>query len=218
MTPEEKAREEIDNLPVSFRLLMEQTRIVAEVERRLSVVEELESVVSAKPYPVAVRVLSFEQRYTVRDPQHSQPAVATFATALRSQFDAETPQRTPTSPARPQPAVQPATQLVLSAEPEEPADDGRPDVLETIEARATAAVRADTNILAQLNGDGLRWGLLQRFIFENALLQSMDGGFDNVAYNMVRRVLDAIYGPQGQGWHSFKREGKAWVKVGPLPN
>ena len=47
MTPEEKAREEIDNLPVSFRLLMEQTRIMTEVERRMSVVEELEAVVAA---------------------------------------------------------------------------------------------------------------------------------------------------------------------------
>jgi hypothetical protein len=61
MTPEEKARAEIDaqldrcgwivqsngTLPISLPPLAEQTRIVAEVERRLSVVEELETVVSA---------------------------------------------------------------------------------------------------------------------------------------------------------------------------
>jgi hypothetical protein len=107
---------------------------------------------------------------------------------------------------------------VLSAEPEEQADEPRPDVLETIAARATAAVRADANMMAQISGDGIKWGQIQRFIFERAQLQTMDGGFDNVAYNMVRRVLDAIYGPQNQGWHSFKREGKAWVKVGPRPS
>ena len=37
----------VGDLPVALPPLAEQTRIVAEVERRLSVVEELESVVSA---------------------------------------------------------------------------------------------------------------------------------------------------------------------------
>jgi hypothetical protein len=51
MTPEEKAREQIDAMLVAsgYRCFpqAEQTRIVAEVERRLSVVEELESAVTA---------------------------------------------------------------------------------------------------------------------------------------------------------------------------
>ena len=66
MTPEERARENIDlmlaasgwvvprlnlgeiqSIVLPFPPLAEQTRIVAEVERRLSVVEELESVVTA---------------------------------------------------------------------------------------------------------------------------------------------------------------------------
>ncbi len=171
-----------------------------------------------KPYPVAVRVLSFERRYTVRDPQHNLPAAATFAATLRGQFRSEAPQPSPAVVAQPQPQAPSAPGLVLSTEPEEQADEPRPDVLETIAARATAAVRADANMMAQISGDGIKWGQIQRFIFERAQLQTMDGGFDNVAYNMVRRVLDAIYGPQNQGWHSFKREGKAWVKVGPRPS
>jgi hypothetical protein len=109
---------------------------------------------------------------------------------------------------------------VLSAEPEEHVTESRPDVLETVEARSVAAVRADAGIAAQLNGEGIRWGQLQRFIFERAQLQAMDGGFDNVAYNMVRRVLDSIYGPQNEGWHSFKKpgDGRAWLKTGPRPD
>jgi type I restriction enzyme S subunit len=39
--------EQVRSLPVALPPLAEQTRIVAEVERRLSVVEELESVVTA---------------------------------------------------------------------------------------------------------------------------------------------------------------------------
>jgi hypothetical protein len=62
------------------------------------------------------------------------------------------------------------------------------------------------------------WGHLQRFIFEEAHLQSMDGGFDRVAYSMVRKVLDAIYGPQNQGWHSFRRDEKMWVRKGQKPS
>jgi hypothetical protein len=170
-----------------------------------------------KPYPVAVRVLSFERRYAVRDPQHNQRASVTFAATLRTHFGTENPEVSRFEP-QPKPRIQRELQPTLSAEPEEPADEGLPDVLETVEARAINAIRGDAKIVAQLNDQGIRWGQLQLVIFERAQLHAMDGGFDNVAYNMVRTVLDKLYGPQGQGWHSFKRDGKAWVKVGPRPS
>jgi hypothetical protein len=91
-------------------------------------------------------------------------------------------------------------------------------VLEQVEARAVNAVNADAKLLAQLKDEGLRWGQLQYFIFEKAQLQAMDRGFEDVAYNMVRRVLDKVCGPRNQGWHSFRQDGKTWVKRGPRPS
>ena len=44
----------------------------------------------------------------------------------------------------------------------------------------------------------------------------MDDGWQ-VAYNTVPKVLNAIYGPQNQEWHTFKNDGKTWVKKGRKP-
>lgn len=171
-----------------------------------------------KPYPVAVRVLSFERCYTMRDPDHNQPPVATFAAMLRNQFGNEVSLNSSLATYQPGKHASPPPTIALSEEPDEHIDDSRPDVLETVEARSIAAVKADESIKSLLEGQGIRWGQLQRFIFEHAQLQAMDGGFEEVAYNMVRRVLDSIYGSQNHGWHSFKRDGKSWIKIGARPD
>jgi len=44
------------------------------------------SSVGGKPYPVAIRTLSFEKLFKVRDPEYNQPAVETFATKLIREF------------------------------------------------------------------------------------------------------------------------------------
>ena len=46
------------------------------------------SSVAGKPYPVSVRVLSFERLYRVRDPDYRAPAAATFAATLRREATA----------------------------------------------------------------------------------------------------------------------------------
>ncbi|MFZ2642948.1 MAG: ATP-binding protein [Verrucomicrobiia bacterium] len=168
-----------------------------------------------KPYPVAVRVLLFEKRYTVRDPRHNQPAAATFAASLRSQFQPASVQATP-PPATTQPSG--AGELPMGDTAEETEEVRGPDVLATVEARATSAVRGSAEVSASLDGEGMPWGKLQRFIYIEANLQSMDEGFNRVAYSMVPKVLNSIYGPQNQGWHSFKRDEKAWVKKGRAPS
>src|SRR5262249_16456603 len=93
------------------------------------------------------------------------------------------------------------------------ADDDGQDVLAKVEARAIAVVCEDSDVRARLDGEGVPWGILNKIIKERALPSTMDDAY-RVAYNLVPKVLDAIYGPQNQRWHSFKRDGKTWVKSG----
>lgn len=44
------------------------------------------SSVGGKPYPVSLRVLSFEQKYRLWDPNYEKGAVDTFAQLLKVQF------------------------------------------------------------------------------------------------------------------------------------
>lgn len=44
------------------------------------------SSVSGKPYPISIRVLSFEQTHRVIDPDYSKPAIDTFASQLKHQY------------------------------------------------------------------------------------------------------------------------------------
>lgn len=175
-----------------------------------------------KPYPVSMRVLSFEQRYQVRDPQHSMPAAATFAETLRKQFTASM-QSTPTT--EPPPAHTVGTPSLVSSLPElnlglvsPPVEETESlDVLESIEQHAIAALRADNVVRGKLEGEGILWSAVRNYIKDCAVPANMDDALQ-VAYNMVPKVLDAVYGPQNQGWHSFRRDGKTWVKTGPKPS
>lgn len=45
------------------------------------------SSVGGKPYPIALRALSFELMYQALDPQYHQPAVQTYATQLKQEYD-----------------------------------------------------------------------------------------------------------------------------------
>lgn len=174
-----------------------------------------------KPYPVAVRVLSFERRYTVRDPQHNQPAAATFAEALRRQFSNERHPAlqplAPTAPTSPTAALATPEIILQQASPAAADDEGGGDILAVAETRAIAIVREAGDVRARIEGEGVAWGVLNKVIKERALPPTMDDAY-RVAYNLVPKVLDAIYGPQNQHWHSFKRDGKTWVKTGQRPS
>jgi uncharacterized protein len=176
------------------------------------------SSVGGKPYPVSLRALSFEKLYSARDPRYEKPAAATFAATLRAQFstsaaiDIAIP---PVAAVPPSPAVPPQIPLIdIPAEAFAPDDGG--DVLAGIATRAKRALEAAGDIRNQLESTGIPWGTVQKFIMNRVVPANMDDGWQ-VAYNTVPKVLNAIYGPQNQEWHTFKNDGKTWVKKGRKP-
>ena len=77
------------------------------------------------------------------------------------------------------------------------------------------AVEQDAELIGKLNGDGATWGQVLGVI--NAALPETLDDRGQKAYSLVAPTMTAIYGAQGQGWHSFKRGRKqtSFIKLGP---
>ncbi len=165
------------------------------------------SSVGGKPYPVSLRVLSFERMYSMADPAYKSPPAATFALELRKLFGGGAP------PEKTNPAAQPSFAL----EPTEAdAPEEQPvDVLGQIEARAIAALRGDADMMGRVRSDtGAAWGSLKASLLEQ-LPKELDDR-DTIAYHLVRKAMDEIIGPQNQAWESYKnpqRGYKTYVRL-----
>lgn len=157
------------------------------------------SSVGGKPYPVSLRVLSFERMYVLRDGDYKHPAGNTYAITLRKTF-ANVGQKAPearVADGTPVQAGTPADSLF----PEE--GESTVDVMANIESQATEALRVDTNMRAKIeSSNGIAWRAIQEKIKE-ALPEVLDAR-DQAAYNLVPKVLGALYGQQSKGWESFK--------------
>jgi hypothetical protein len=153
------------------------------------------SSVGGKPYPVSLRVLSFEKMYALRDHDYNQPAGNTYAKTLRTTF-ASVGQKAPASRV---PDAVPAGVLF----PEETEAAGAVDIMANIEGQAVEALRADTTLRGKIEStNGIAWRAIQERV-KQTLPEVLDNR-DQVAYNLVPKVLGALYGQQSKGWESFK--------------
>lgn len=157
------------------------------------------SSVKGKPYPIPLRVLSFEERFTRADPTYSRPAEKTFAQELRATFAGIVPAEPKPVPATP---TAPSTEeFVLTAS--EPPEEGGVDVLRRIEKEAIAALRKEEKLMAKLQSPGgAAWGEVKHTLLR-FLPQALDDA-DTVAYHLVRKAMIEIYGPQNTAWESYK--------------
>jgi uncharacterized protein len=182
---------------------------------------------SGKPYPTSIRVLSFENMFRCLDPEYNRPGIETYASSLRSQFDTNGQRRVSGKSTRIEPLISSnggrhhgLAQLELDVD--ESPDDFEPvdliprDRLETMRDDAIAAFKADQSIQSLLRGNGVAWGRLIAF-FESVLPKGLDG-LSEQARKLVALSLTETFGPEDQGWHTFKHphSGKTWVKAGPV--
>lgn len=145
------------------------------------------SSVGGKPYPVSLRVQSFERLFALRDPQYNGSAANTHAVRLRATF----------ADASAAPEVAPRL--------DRPAEEGETsiDVKAVIDDRAIEALRNDTSLMSKLDSvDGIAWGALKAFLLDHLSAQLDDR--DTIAYHLVRKALDRIVGPQNQAWESYR--------------
>lgn len=161
------------------------------------------SSVGGKPYPISIRAESFEDRFKVRDPQYNQNAGATFARELleKSVRPDEAPQNGP---------------RVSGGEAVDFGGDGHDyppnfDAKGSLEQQAIDSLRRDDDAMEKLGSDaGTAWGHLKTVLMD-ALPEHIDDR-DNLAYNLVRRALDEIFGPTR--WETYKNPntGATWVR------
>jgi len=167
------------------------------------------SSVGGKEYPVSIRGISFEDLYEPMDPQYNKPRAETYAQTIKDLFKKEMA-RTLGKPTK----VDKVVKEDEKAEKEEDAGD----VLAAYEEKCVSALQADKEKLAKLNSsEGLAWGTLKAFFLDILPNTVEDKG--NLAYHLVPKVLDEIFGPQNESWHTYKHPTRktTYIKLGKLP-
>lgn len=164
------------------------------------------SSVGGKPYPVSLRALSFERMFSMRDSDYNQPAAQTYAKSLRQTFST---MRQPA--AAPQTPGAESTNIVFPPETEE----AEPiDVMANLEQQAVDALTTNSDIRAKIESDqGMPWFGVQRFLMDAVLVHVEDSR--QLAYNMLPKILNTVYGAQGRSWETFRHPntGKTWIRV-----
>jgi len=166
------------------------------------------SSVGGKPYPVSLRVLSFERMFKIRDPDYNAPPANSYALKLREIFSESVQEETPESTSKPQSPEIPDSVDVSTEE------DEQADVLENLKLRAIHTLQSDVEMMRRLkSSDGMPWFSLQKYLMENVFRR-----FDNsndLAYHLLPMVLNDIFGAQKEGWTTYKhpKTNKTWIKI-----
>lgn len=167
------------------------------------------SSVGGKEYPVPLRVLSFESKYSVLDPDYNRAPVQTYAQQLRSRIGGMIVER-PTIASRR--AVTAVTGSPGTLEDGQEVDTQPLDTLKALESRAAVAL-GESELFEKLQSDGVPWGGLNA-LFEEILPEDLDNR-RKFAFDLVPKVLTGLLGPQNEGWESFTPEGRdtTWVRA-----
>lgn len=150
------------------------------------------SSVGGKPYPIPIRVLSFEAQYSPIDKDYNKPAINTFAQKLHEEFSYATTAPKQRESEFPEPSVLPPDEI--------PNDDGL-DVFERIKHEAIEAFKV-SDLNQKLATQGIAYGSVVSFLEEN--LPSKLDDRNKVAYTLVPEAMNAIYGQQSVNWESYK--------------
>ena len=137
---------------------------------------------SARPYPLPVRVLSFEAEHReLRDPSYSRGPVDCYAARLRARFRG-----------------------ALAAAAATPA--AGVDAEAAYRKAAITALRNRPEFGQRLaSGHGVTWGKVQAWLTQAAPPEEVVGDRFEWAYQVVRPALLEILGPEGSGWRTEKR-------------
>ena len=179
------------------------------------------SSVGGKSYPIPIRVLSFEGQHQAQDPKYNKPAVKTAAVGLRERFasalasarSAVQLEVLPGGKAAP-PAAPPAAPAAGGDETEVEEEQ---DVLGSYEDAAIKAFRSDSQFLDQLRRFGKPWRGVQERLKEE--LPDLLSDRDKIAYGLVPKAMNAVFGQQETAWKTEKRPAKSgsgyttWIVV-----
>lgn len=155
------------------------------------------SSVGGKPYPISLRVHSFEKMFSMLDPNYDQPAGNTYAQTLRNTFSG---MRRANRAAR-----TPETDSTGAMSPGEVNDTE--DVMANVEEQMIEILRADAKLIEKIeSSEGAAWGAIKAFFLEHLPPHLDDLG--QLAYQLVKKAMTQLYGPQDQGWEHYRHPKK----------
>lgn len=173
------------------------------------------------PYPIPLRVLSFEKMFETRDPHYSAPAAETFATQMRAEFSDALRSGDVSAPASsPDTVGEESGSYGGAQEPdEEQGPDAPPvDVRETQVRRAIAVFAADEALVQRVRSEeGARWWDIQRVL--KAALPNVipEQERHELSYQIMSRAMDEVIGTGAwETYHPTLPDGtrdKAWVRA-----
>jgi hypothetical protein len=170
------------------------------------------SSVGGKPYPVPLRVLSFEQMYSVLDPAYDSEGVETFARHLKVEFEQALEERL-------EAISVPLT--VLDADSDDGnIPNGEPvDTMSVYKQQAIGALRRNEGFLSQMRSTGIPWGGILKLLMHELPQTMEERERSNIAYHLVREALEALFGLENEGWYTQPGARKGggtttWVKAG----
>ncbi|REJ87003.1 MAG: ATP-binding protein [Planctomycetota bacterium] len=165
-----------------------------------------------KSYPIPLRVLSFEQAYSARDPQYNLPAGKTFSQELKGRFQAAISASRTKPPSTPEAKPESQTGGLFPAEAGSDTDDDSTadtpeDVLATYSKAAIEKVAGDTQFMQRMRSNGMPWkGVVTAL--EEALPDVLDDR-NNIAYQLVPQFLQDTFGEQDTAWETERRPRKS---------
>jgi DNA helicase HerA-like ATPase len=156
------------------------------------------SSVGGTPYPVPIRVLSFEHLYAPLDPLYNRAASDTFAQVLKTKFLQVLEERLDHKGNVPLVADEAAlTENGIETEPV--------DAMAVYKDQAIQALRNNHVRMDEIRGSGTSWGYTMEFL-EKELPDTLENRSD-IAYYLVREALERIFGAENEAWYTFKRPG-----------
>jgi DNA helicase HerA-like ATPase len=151
-----------------------------------------------KPYPLPLRILSFETRYQLADPTYSRAAISTYAQQLRDSFRVSAPAIS---------TDEPSSQQLPSPED---------DYLTRVQEGAIQQLRHDADFIARVQrGEPIGWGELVNKLQQ--LVRTSEPSIPNhrqIAYTLVRVALERFFGLETEGaWHTERVDGRTMIVI-----
>lgn len=149
------------------------------------------SSVGGKPYPLSIRALSFERLFPMLDKNYNRQAGNTYACKLRETFAGGV-----------QAAPFPTAGDIAVMEQDADAS-GPVDAMDRIETAAISALQSDAKLMKKLESpEGAAWGSVRAFFLQH-LPEHLDDR-DQFAYQLVKKAMERLFGPQEKSWESFR--------------
>lgn len=138
------------------------------------------SSVSGKPYPISLRVMSFEAQVKTLDKTYSMGEIDTYAQRLKRKFEEA---------------------LVNTGFAVENGEEI--DYMEIVRRNVINKLKSDSSFIINVKS-GIPWGKIVDRI--KKLLPETIEDKNRFAYDMVKRCLDEIFGEEKHGWETYKND------------